>query len=156
MRSAGHEVRAFSSALDFVHCRNLESPLCLILDVSMPDLNGLELQEYLTDRGISLPIVFITGHGTVPMNVKAMKAGAMGFLQKPFSDTDRLNAISNAIETDRQKDRQGSSGSRHGQNGRTIPCGPRSICVQTEHRFPPGLTLNLGPRSNTFPAQPVL
>jgi RNA polymerase sigma factor (sigma-70 family) len=66
----------------------------------MPDLNGLELQEYLADQGSSLPIVFITGHGTVPMSVKAMKAGAVDFLQKPFSDTDLLSAISHAIETD--------------------------------------------------------
>ena len=102
MRSAGHDVRTFTSALDFVRCRNLEAPACLILDVSMPDLNGLELQEYLADQGSSLPIVFITGHGTVPMSVKAMKAGAVDFLQKPFNDTDLLNAISHAIETDRQ------------------------------------------------------
>ncbi len=109
MRSAGHDVRAFTSALDFIRCRNLEAPACLILDVSMPDLNGLELQEYLADRGISLPIVFITGHGTVSMSVKAMKAGAVDFLQKPFSDTDLLNAISHAIETDRRaiKEREG-------------------------------------------------
>jgi FixJ family two-component response regulator len=102
MRSAGHEVRTFTSALDFVRCRNMEEPACLILDVSMPDLNGLELQEYLADQGSSLPIVFITGHGTVPMSVQAMKAGAVDFLEKPFSDTDLLNIISRAIETDRQ------------------------------------------------------
>jgi FixJ family two-component response regulator len=102
MRSAGHDVRTFTSALDFVRCRNLEAPACLILDVSMPDLNGLELQEYLASQGSAPPIVFITGHGTVPMSVKAMKAGAVDFLQKPFSDTDLLNAISHAIETDRR------------------------------------------------------
>jgi RNA polymerase sigma factor (sigma-70 family) len=102
MRSAGHDVRTFTSALDFLRCRNLEAPACLILDVSMPDLNGLELQEYLADQGSSLPIVFISGHGTVPMSVKAMKAGAVDFLQKPFSDTDLLSAISHAIETDRR------------------------------------------------------
>jgi FixJ family two-component response regulator len=102
MRSAGHDVRTFTSALDFVRCRNLEAPACLILDVSMPDFNGLELQQYLADQGSSLPIVFITGHGTVPMSVKAMKAGAVDFLQKPFSDTDLLSAISHAIETDRR------------------------------------------------------
>jgi FixJ family two-component response regulator len=102
MRSAGHDVRTFTSALDFVRCRNLEAPACLILDVSMPDFNGLELQQYLVDQGSSLPIVFITGHGTVPISVKAMKAGAVDFLQKPFSDIDLLSAISHAIETDRR------------------------------------------------------
>ena len=66
----------------------------------MPDLNGLELQEHLADQGRSLPIVFITSHGTVPMSVKAMKAGAVDFLQKPFNDTDLLDAISHAIERD--------------------------------------------------------
>lgn len=101
MRSAGHQVRTFSSAIDFVRCKDLEAPACLVLDVSMPDLNGLELQEYLADREISPPIVFITGHGTVPMSVKAMKAGALDFLEKPFHDADLLNAIAHAIATDR-------------------------------------------------------
>ena len=102
MRSAGHEVRTFTSALDFLEGRKPEAPACLVLDLNMPGLNGLELQEYLADKEISLPIVFITGYGTVPESVKAMKAGAVDFLQKPFSDGDLLSAISHAIETDRR------------------------------------------------------
>ncbi len=102
MRSAGHKVRTFTSALDFLNDRELEAPACLVLDVNMPGLNGLELQEYLADKDISLPIVFITGYGTVPESVKAMKAGAVDFLQKPFSDNDLLRAISQAIEADRR------------------------------------------------------
>jgi FixJ family two-component response regulator len=102
IRSAGHEVRTFTSALDFLDDREVEATACLVLDVNMPGLNGLELQEYLADRQISLPIVFITGVGTVPDSVKAMKRGAVDFLQKPFNDKDLLQAISHAIETDRR------------------------------------------------------
>jgi FixJ family two-component response regulator len=98
MRSAGHEVRTFASALDFLDGMKLEAPACLVLDVSMPGLTGLELQEYLAEKEILLPIVFITGYGTVPDSVKAMKAGAVDFLQKPFSDRELLDAISRAIE----------------------------------------------------------
>jgi RNA polymerase sigma factor (sigma-70 family) len=102
MRSAGHDVRTFTSALEFLEGRKLETPACLILDLNMPGLNGLELQEYLADQAIPLPIVFITGYGTIPESVKAMKAGAVDFLQKPFSDEDLLSAISRALETDRR------------------------------------------------------
>ncbi len=102
-------VRTFTSALEFLDGRERETPACLVLDVNMPDLNGLELQEYLADKEISLPIVFITGYGTVPESVKAMKAGAVDFLQKPFSEEDFLDAISRAIETDRGQDRIRSS-----------------------------------------------
>ena len=102
MRSAGHDARTFTSALEFLDGRGLATPACLVLDINMPGLNGLELQEYLADQAISLPIVFITGVGTVPESVKAMKAGAVDFLQKPFSDEDLLEAISRALETDRR------------------------------------------------------
>jgi FixJ family two-component response regulator len=102
LRSAGHDVRTFTSAIEFIEGRELATPACLILDLNMPGLNGLELQEYLAGKEISLPIVFITGYGTVPESVKAMKAGAVDFLQKPFNDGDLLSAISHAIETDRR------------------------------------------------------
>jgi len=102
VRSAGHEVRAFSSALEFLTNRGLETPACLVLDINMPGLNGLELQDHLADKEISLPIIFITGYGTVPDSVKAMKSGAVDFLQKPFSDEELLEAISRALEADRR------------------------------------------------------
>ena len=102
MRSAGYQARTFTSALEFIEAGKVESPACLVLDLNMPGLNGLELQEHLSDEAISLPIVFITGYGTVPDSVKAMKAGAVDFLQKPFSDDDLLSAISRALETDRR------------------------------------------------------
>jgi RNA polymerase sigma factor (sigma-70 family) len=102
VRSAGHDAQTFTSALEFLDGRGLKTPACLVLDLNMPGLNGLELQEYLADQAISLPIVFITGYGTVPESVKAMKAGAVDFLQKPFSDEDLLSAIAHALETDRR------------------------------------------------------
>jgi len=102
MRSADHDARMFASALEFIEGRGLETPACLVLDINMPGLNGLELQEYLADQEVSLPIVFITGYGTVPDSVKAMKAGAVDFLQKPFSDADLLEAIARALDTDRR------------------------------------------------------
>ncbi len=102
MRSSGHEARTFTSALEFLNGKRLETPACLVLDINMPGLNGLELQEHLVNQEISVPIVFITGYGTVPESVKAMKAGAVDFLQKPFSDEDLLEAISRALENDRR------------------------------------------------------
>ena len=82
------------------------APACLVLDVQMPGLSGLELQRELTDAGISIPIIFITGHGDIPMSVRAMKAGAVEFLTKPFRDQDLLDAIEQAIDRDRELRKQ--------------------------------------------------
>jgi FixJ family two-component response regulator len=114
IRSAGHDVRTFTSALNFLDRIDPDAPACLILDVNMPALNGLELQEVLAEKEIALPIVFISGCGTVPMSVKAMKAGAVDFLQKPVNDTDLLTAVSRAIAADRQakQDREQLKGLR--------------------------------------------
>lgn len=102
LRSVGYDLETFTSAHDFLDFQHRDTPSCLILDVKMPGLSGLELQERLTDKGIALPIIFITGHGTVPASVKAMKAGAVDFLLKPFSPTDLLETIAKALEKDRQ------------------------------------------------------
>ena len=102
LHSAGFLVETFPSAEDFLKCEPPESPSCLVLDIRMPGLSGLELQEKVTAGGFIMPIVFITGHGTVPMSVKAMKAGALDFLQKPFNDRELLDAIQNAIERGKQ------------------------------------------------------
>ena len=132
LRSAGHDVRTFTSALEFIEGRELAAPACLVLDLNMPGLNGLDLQEYLADQEISLPIVFITGYGTVPDSVKAMKAGAVDFLQKPFSDGDLLSAISHAIETDRgaKQDQQHLKQLRERAEARRPPssAGSRAAC----------------------------
>ena len=102
LRSAGYDIRTFTSALEFLNFRHTDAPGCLILDVMMPELSGLELQERLADREIRLPVVFITGHGTVPMTVQAMKAGAVDFLQKPFLDEDLLDIVAKAVAADRR------------------------------------------------------
>jgi FixJ family two-component response regulator len=102
LRAASYDVRTFTSALAFLDFCHLDAPGCLVLDVRMPELSGLELQERLADKEISFPVIFITGHGTVPMSVQAMKAGAVDFLQKPFDTTNFLDAIAKAIAKDRQ------------------------------------------------------
>ena len=102
LESVGLEVRIFSSAQEFLAAADPDAPGCLLLDVRMPGMSGLDLQNELADAEISLPIIFITGHGTVPMSVRAMKAGAVDFLQKPFDEQDLFNAVNQAIEQDRQ------------------------------------------------------
>ena len=98
IKSAGNDVRAFSSAREFLDHRPADdTPACLVLDVRMPGLSGLDLQTELQSMSAVLPIVFITGHGDIPMSVKAMKAGAMDFLQKPIKDKDLLKAIEGAL-----------------------------------------------------------
>jgi RNA polymerase sigma factor (sigma-70 family) len=101
-QSAGLTVKAFPSARDFLDTGATESPACLVLDVSMPGLSGLDLQTELASRNIRTPIVFITGHGDIPMSVRAMKAGAVDFLTKPFANKDLLAVIRNALSKDVQ------------------------------------------------------
>jgi RNA polymerase sigma factor (sigma-70 family) len=102
LESMGLEARSFSSARDFLDSADPEVPGCLLLDVRMPEMSGLDLQDELGGAKIYLPIIFITGHGTVPMSVRAMKAGAVDFLEKPFAERDLFSAIHQAIEQDRQ------------------------------------------------------
>jgi RNA polymerase sigma factor (sigma-70 family) len=104
--SVGLEVRSFPSAREFLAGVDSITSGCLLLDVRMPGMNGLDLQKELADAQIYIPIIFITGHGTVPMSVRAMKAGAVDFLQKPFDEQDLINAVSQAIEQDRQARRE--------------------------------------------------
>jgi FixJ family two-component response regulator len=123
MRYAGYQAEMFASALEFLARPAAQVPSCLLLDVSLPDLNGLELQERIAaDRG-DMPIIFITGHGDIPMTVRAMKAGAVEFLTKPLSQDALLNAIRNALarsqmtlgqeaETRALRDRYGSLSGR--------------------------------------------
>jgi FixJ family two-component response regulator len=101
IRTAGLNVQPFSSALDFLNGPKAEGPSCLVLDVRMPGLSGMDLQREMTQRRIDIPIIFITGHGDIPMSVRAMKAGAAEFLTKPFRSSILLNAIRAAIERDR-------------------------------------------------------
>ena len=99
IKSAGHHVQAFASAREFLdHSPDLDDPACLVLDVRMPGLSGLELQQALQRDQASRPIIFITGHGDIPMSVRAMKAGAVDFLQKPVKDKILLQAIGQALD----------------------------------------------------------
>lgn len=99
--AAGLNVAAFDSPQEFLARHDAAVPGCLVLDIAMPGLNGLELQQALAARGSALPIIFLTGHGDIPMSVQAMKRGAVDFLTKPVDDTDLLVAIRNAFEKDR-------------------------------------------------------
>ncbi|WP_313337406.1 response regulator transcription factor [Pseudomonas oryzihabitans] len=97
LASVGLDTRSYASAADFLERARLEAPGCLVLDVRMPGMNGLDLQQELQRRGLALPIIFITGHGDIPMSVRAMKQGALEFLTKPFRDQDLLDAIDQAL-----------------------------------------------------------
>jgi FixJ family two-component response regulator len=101
IRSVGMRVETFPSAKEFMESKRPDAPACLVLDVRMPGLSGLDLQRELSEAGVTVPIIFITGHGDIPMSVRAMKAGAVEFLTKPFRDQDLLDAITQAIEHNR-------------------------------------------------------
>jgi FixJ family two-component response regulator len=103
LESVGLRVEVFESANAFLAHRQPDAASCLVLDVRLPGLSGLEFQTELTKAGISLPIIFITGHGDIPMSVRAMKSGAVEFLTKPFRDQDLLEAVRAAIERDRAR-----------------------------------------------------
>ena len=109
LRSVGLDVRLFSSAQEFMQAERPDAPSCLVLDVRLPGMSGLTFQQELAKAGIALPIIFITGHGDVPMTVRAMKAGAAEFLTKPFDDQVLLDAIHAAIERDRARRRDAAS-----------------------------------------------
>lgn len=102
-RSVGLRVELFESAHEFLESQRPDAPGCLILDVRLPRSSGLDFQVELLKAGLRIPIVFVTGHGDIPMSVKAMKAGAVDFLTKPFRDQDMLDAVAQAIERDRKR-----------------------------------------------------
>ena len=99
--SAGFEVETFASSEDFLSAAHPERPSCLVLDLHMPGIGGLDLQHRLAAAGLDPAIVFLTGHGTVPSSVRAMKAGAVDFIQKPFDGPDLLAAVGRAVDRDR-------------------------------------------------------
>jgi FixJ family two-component response regulator len=101
LKSAGLRSESFGTAEEFLRSKRPDGPSCLVLDVSLPGVNGLDLQRELADAGVQIPIVFITGHGDIPMTVKAIKSGAVEFLTKPFLDQDLLDAIHQALDRDR-------------------------------------------------------
>jgi FixJ family two-component response regulator len=101
LKSVGLRSETFGSAEEFLRNKRPDGPSCLVLDVSLPGVNGLEFQRDLADAGVHIPIIFITGHGDIPMTVKAMKSGAVEFLTKPFQDQELLDAIHQALDRDR-------------------------------------------------------
>jgi FixJ family two-component response regulator len=101
LKSVGLRSESFGAAQEFLHSKRPDGPSCLVLDVRLPGINGLEFQRELADAGIQIPIIFISGHGDIPMTVKAMKSGAVEFLTKPFRDQDLLDAIHQALDRDR-------------------------------------------------------
>jgi len=104
--TVGLEVRAFAAPQEFLQSKPPDKPGCLVLDVRLPGMSGLTFQKELAKEGPALPVIFITGHGDIPMSVRAMKAGAVEFLTKPFHDQDLLDAIHVALERDRRSRRE--------------------------------------------------
>ena len=107
-RSVGLKVETFKTAQDFLSSERALAPGCLVLDVRLPGLGGLDLQRQLAEANREIPIIFISGHGDIPMSVRAIKAGAVEFLTKPFRDQDLLDAVREALERDRQIRRSGT------------------------------------------------
>jgi FixJ family two-component response regulator len=103
LRSVGHRVEVFSSASDLLESKLPDVVSCIVVDVRMPGLSGLDLQNKLADAGIWIPLIFMTGYGDVPMSVRAMKAGAIDFLTKPFRDQELLDAVALALDRDRKR-----------------------------------------------------
>ncbi len=101
LKSVGLRSETFGTPQEFLRSKRADGPSCLILDVRLPGVNGLDFQRELANAGIRIPIIFITGHGDIPMTVKAMKSGAVEFLTKPFRDQDLLDAIHQALDRDR-------------------------------------------------------
>jgi FixJ family two-component response regulator len=101
LKSVGLRAETFGTPQEFLRSKRTDGPSCLVLDVRLPGINGLDFQRELADAGIRIPIIFITGHGDIPMTVKAMKSGAVEFLTKPFRDQDLLDAIHQALDRDR-------------------------------------------------------
>jgi FixJ family two-component response regulator len=108
LKSVGLKADTFESTQQFLSSKPPDGPSCLVLDVELPGVSGLDFQRQLASAGIPIPIIFITGHGDIPMSVKAMKSGAVEFLTKPFRDEDLLNAIHQALDRDRVARQQSS------------------------------------------------
>ncbi len=109
LKSVGLHSEIFATPQEFLQNQRTDGPSCLILDVRLPGVNGLDFQHELADAGVRIPIIFITGHGDIPMTVKAMKLGAVEFLSKPFRDQDLLDAIYQALDLDRLRHEQQSA-----------------------------------------------
>jgi RNA polymerase sigma factor (sigma-70 family) len=129
MRSVGLGVETFASAQELMRRLPPEGPACLVLDMRMPGMSGLELQQELEAAGLRLPVIFLTGHGTVPMSVRALKRGALDFLQKPVEDQVLVDAIHQALERDRQRWAREAEHRRLRQRADTLTAREREVCA---------------------------
>ena len=121
--SLGLPVETFASAREFLQRRGTDVPGCLVLDVRLPGLSGLDLQRELAEANIHTPIIFITGHGDIPMTMRALKAGAVEFLTKPFREQELLDAIQQALERDRMaREQRAEMAELHGRFAALTPC----------------------------------
>jgi FixJ family two-component response regulator len=109
LKSVGLRSETFGTPQEFLRSKRVDGPSCLVLDVRLPGVSGLDFQHELAEAGVRIPIIFITGHGDIPMTVKAMKSGAVEFLTKPFRDQDLLDAIHQALQRDRLARQQESA-----------------------------------------------
>lgn len=122
LRSVGLNVQAFSTAQEFLSAKGTDVPSCLVLDVRLPVMSGLDLQRRLNEAGIPIPVIFITGHGDIRMSVRSMKAGAVDFLEKPFRDQDLLDAVLEALDRDRmRRARSAGAADLHARYGSLTP-----------------------------------
>jgi FixJ family two-component response regulator len=127
LKSEGLQSEGFESAEEFLKTKRPDGPSCLILDVSLPGMNGIEFQQQLKDAGFQVPIIFITGHGDIPMSVKAMKSGALEFLTKPFRDDTLLEAIRQALAKDSAHRQEQAESSALQQRDRTLTRREREV-----------------------------
>jgi FixJ family two-component response regulator len=129
LKSVGLRSESFGTAQEFLRCKRPDAPSCLVLDVRLPGINGLDFQRELAAEGLRIPIIFITGHGDIPMTVKAMKSGAVEFLTKPFRDQDLLDAINQALDRDRVMRQQQSELAELRKSYGTLTAREREVMV---------------------------
>jgi len=127
--SVGLDTRVYAAAGEFLSTSLVDQPGCIIIDVRLPDMNGLDFQTQLIQLGVRLPVVMITGYGDIPMSVRAMKRGAVDFLPKPFRDQDMLDAVIAAIERDRQRRAADSDVSRMQESFRTLSAREQQVML---------------------------
>src|SRR5438445_8460353 len=127
LKSVGLRSETFGTPQEFLRSKRSDGPSCLVLDVRLPGVNGLDFQRELAEAGIRIPVIFITGHGDIPMSVKAMKSGAVEFLTKPFRDQDLLDAIHQALDRDRVTRQQQSELSQLRSRYQTLTAREREV-----------------------------
>jgi len=127
--SVGLDTRTYGTAHEFLDANRADKPGCIVIDIRLPDMNGLEFQSRLVQLGVGLPVVMMTGYGDIPMSVRAMKRGAVDFLAKPFHDQDMLDAVTTAIERDRERRKEAENLSRMRHRFETLSPREREVML---------------------------